>query len=184
MSRIGRLPISLPPGVSVSVVDNQITIVGPKGELSYSLLPGISVAVDGDKIRVSRVEDTKELRAYHGLTRSLIANMVTGISQGFEKVLELVGVGYRAEKLGSDVVLQVGFSHPVRIKPLSGVSLDIEGSNKVRVYGVDKGIVGQMAANIRAIRPPDPYKGKGIRYSGEIIKLKPGKAGKAIGGKK
>lgn len=184
MSRIGKLPILLPQGVSVTISDNRVKVSGPKGEMDYTLPSGIAIEIHDDEVLVTRAADTRELRAYHGLSRTLIANMVTGVSQGFVKTLELVGVGYRAEKQGDNAVLRVGLSHPVVVRPLPGVFLEVEGSNKVRVRGIDKVAVGQMAANIRAIRKPDAYKGKGIRYEGEVIKLKPGKAGKAIGGKK
>jgi large subunit ribosomal protein L6 len=175
MSRVGRMPITVPPGVVVEIRDSQVTVTGPKGKLSRSLSPDMSLALSGDTLTVSRPSDSKEHRSRHGLTRSLLANMVVGVSRGFEKNLEIVGVGYRAEKKGDDLVFRIGFSHPVEVTPLPGVSLDVEGVNRVRVSGIDKEVVGEMAAEIRAIRPPDAYKGKGIRYLGERVRLKPGK---------
>jgi large subunit ribosomal protein L6 len=142
----------------------------------------MSINLDDNTLSVSRPSDSRQHRSRHGLTRSLLANMVKGVSQGFEKELEIVGVGYRAEKSGDKLVLRVGYSHLVEISPPSGVSLAVEGTNKIKVTGIDKEAVGQMAAEIRAVRPPDAYKGKGIRYAGELVRLKAGKAGKAIGG--
>jgi large subunit ribosomal protein L6 len=175
MSRVGRMPIAVPPGVAVEIKDSRVTVTGPKGKLSRSLSPDMSFALSGDTLTVSRPSDAKEHRSQHGLTRTLVANMVTGVSQGFEKSLEIVGVGYRAEKKGENLVFRIGFSHPVEVIPLPGVTLDVEGANRIRVSGIDKEAVGEMAAEIRAIRPPDAYKGKGIRYLGETVRLKPGK---------
>ena len=183
MSRVGRMPIMVPPGVAVEVKDSQITVTGPKGELSRSLNPDMSLDLSGDTLTVSRPSDTKEHRSQHGLTRSLLANMVTGVTQGFEKNLEIVGVGYRAEKKGDSLVFRIGFSHPVEVKPMPGITLAAEGANRIKVSGIDREMVGEVAAKIRAIRPPDAYKGKGIRYAGEEIHLKPGKAGKVVGSK-
>ena len=182
MSRIGKMPIALPSGVKVNIEGNKVTVTGPKGELSRTLPAEININMSGDTIEVTRPSDSKEHRSFHGLTRSLLANMVEGVSKGFEKTLEIVGVGYRAEKAGNNLNLRIGFSHPVEIVPLPGTALDVEGNNRIRVTGANKEIVGEMAANIRAIRPPDSYKGKGIRYAGEVVHLKPGKAGKVVGG--
>ncbi len=169
------MPIMVPPGVVVEIKDGQVTVTGPKGELSRSLNPDMSLDLSGDTLTVSRPSDSKEHRSQHGLTRSLLANMVTGVTQGFEKNLEIVGVGFRAEKKGDSLIFRIGFSHPVEVTPLPGVSLDVEGTNRIRVSGIDKEVIGEMAAEIRAIRPPDGYKGKGIRYVGERVRLKPGK---------
>jgi large subunit ribosomal protein L6 len=177
------MPISVPSGVNVSITGNRITVTGPKGELSRSIDPEISVTEQENTLVVSRPSDSKKHRSRHGLTRTLVANMVEGVSKGFEKQVEIVGVGYRAEQAGDKVVLRIGFSHPVEVSPLPGTSLAIEGNNKIKVMGINKEIVGEMAAEIRAIRPPDAYKGKGIRYAGETVRLKPGKAGKVVGSK-
>ena len=183
MSRIGRMPITVPQGVTVSIKGDKVTVTGPKGELSRRLNSDISITQDDNSLTVSRPSDSKVHRSLHGLTRSLLANMVEGVSSGFEKALEIVGVGYRAEKVGDKLTIRVGHSHPVEVTPLPGVSLDTEGTNRVKVTGINKEVVGEMAARIRAIRPPDAYKGKGIRYAGESVRLKPGKAGKVVGQK-
>ncbi|HEY83450.1 MAG TPA: 50S ribosomal protein L6 [Dehalococcoidia bacterium] len=182
MSRIGRMPIPLPPGVTVNIEKGRVTVTGPKGELSRPISPDMQIVQQDNTLIVSRPSDSKEHRSQHGLTRSLLANMVTGVSSGFDKYLEIVGVGYRAEKSGDKLVLRVGHSHPVEVSPIPGVTLAVEG-NRIKVSGIDKEAVGEMAARIRKIRPPDAYKGKGIRYAGEVVHLKPGKAGK-VGGKK
>ena len=174
------MPIPVPQGVKVNIEKDGVTVTGPKGELSRRFNPDIGIARDNDNLIVSRPSDSKEHRSLHGLTRSLLANMVQGVSSGFERTLEIVGVGYRAEKSGDKLVLRIGYSHPVEVSPLPGVSLEVEGNN-IKVSGIDKEVVGEMAAEIRAIRPPDVYKGKGIRYAGELVRLKAGKAGKAIG---
>jgi large subunit ribosomal protein L6 len=181
MSRVGRMPIPVPEGVKVNIEKDMVTVTGPKGELQRRLNPDMAIVLDNDNLIVSRPDDSKEHRSMHGLTRSLLANMVQGVSGGFEKNLEIVGVGYRAEKTGDKLVLRVGFSHPVEVTPLPGVSIDVEGGNRIKVSGINKEMVGEMAAKIRAIRPPDAYKGKGIRYVNEVVRLKAGKAGKAIG---
>lgn len=181
MSRIGRLPITVPKGVTVDIKDRQVTVKGPKGEISQNLLPAISLKLAEDKLIVERLSDKKEHRALHGLTRSILNNMVIGVTSGWEKTLEIVGVGFRAEKSGENVILRVGFSHTIEVVPLPGVSLALDGPNRVKVLGINKETVGEMAAEIRAIRPPDAYKGKGIRYVGELVRIKPGKAGKAVG---
>ncbi len=174
------MPIPVPQGVKVNIAKDRVTVTGPKGELSRRFNPDIGIAQDNDNLIVSRPSDSKEHRSLHGLTRSLLANMVQGVSRGFERNLEIVGVGYRAEKSGDKLVLRIGYSHSVEVSPLPGVSLEVEGNN-IKVSGIDKEAVGEMAAEIRAIRPPDVYKGKGIRYAGELVHLKAGKAGKAIG---
>ena len=182
MSRIGKAPIDIPPGMVVNIKGNEVTVTGPKGELSRRFNPDIKIKLDDNTLRVTRPSDGREHRSLHGLTRTLLANMVAGVSQGFEKELEIVGVGYRAEMSAGKLVLRVGYSHLVEILPLTGVTIAVEGANKIKVTGIDKEAVGQMAAEIRAVRPPDAYKGKGIRYAGELVRLKAGKAGKAIGG--
>ena len=181
MSRIGRMPITVPSGVKVNIEGNTVTVSGPKGELSRSLPDDMSLNLEGDVLTVARPSDSNQHRSYHGLTRSLLANMVEGVSKGFEKILEIVGVGYRAEKSGNNLIIRIGYSHPVEVVPLPGTSLDVEGNNRIKVTGANKEIVGEMAAKIRAVRPPDAYKGKGIRYAGETVHLKPGKAGKVVG---
>jgi len=181
MSRIGRMPIPIPSGVKVNIEGDSVTVSGPKGELNRRIPAEMIVNLDGETLNVSRPSDSKKHRSYHGLTRSLLANMVAGVSKGFEKTLEIVGVGYRAEKSGNKLIIRIGYSHPVEVTPLPGTTLDVEGNNRIKVTGINKEIVGEMAAEIRAIRPPDAYKGKGIRYAGEIVRLKPGKAGKVVG---
>ncbi len=182
MSRVGRTPIAVPTGVTVDIKGESVTVKGPKGELSRSLSTEMLINLEGDTLTVTRPSESKKHRAFHGLTRSLLANMVEGVSKGFEKTLEIVGVGYRAEKVGEKLVLRIGFSHTVEVTPLPGITLSVEGNNRIKVNGINKEDVGEMAAEIKAIRPPDAYKGKGIRYAGEVIHLKPGKAGKVIGG--
>jgi len=181
MSRIGRMPIAVPSGVTVNIEGNRVTVSGPKGELSRSLPSDMGINLENNILSVSRPSDSQEHRSRHGLTRSLLANMVDGVYKGFEKTLEIVGVGYRAEKVGDNLVIRIGYSHLVEVSPLPGISLDVEGANRIKVTGINKEVVGEMAAEIRAIRPPDAYKGKGIRYAGEIVHLKPGKAGKVVG---
>jgi large subunit ribosomal protein L6 len=170
------MPIAVPPGVEIDIQGDKVTVIGPKGELCRSFSPDMSIALSDNTLTVSRPSDGKEYCSRHGLTRSLLANMVEGVSRGFEKNLEIVGVGYRVEKKGDNLVFRIGFSHPVEVSPLAGVSLDTEGTNRIKVSGIDKEVVGEMAAEIRAIRPPDAYKGKGIRYAGERVRLKPGKS--------
>jgi large subunit ribosomal protein L6 len=183
MSRIGRMPITVPPEVTVTIKGDNVTVKGPRGELSRAIPAEMLVKMEDGQLIVSRPSDSQRHRAYHGMTRAIIANMVEGVSKGFEKTLEIVGVGYRAEKSGDKVNLRVGLSHPTEITPLPGVTLSVEGTNKIKVSGINKEVVGEMAANIRAIRPTDVYKGKGIRYTGEVIRLKPGTAGKVVGRK-
>jgi large subunit ribosomal protein L6 len=177
------MPIAVPSGVTVNIEGERVTVSGPKGELSRSLPSDMGIKLEGNILTVSRPSDSQEHRSQHGLTRSLLANMVAGVSQGFEKILEMVGVGYRAEKAGDKLVIRIGYSHPVEVTPLPGTILAVEGANRIKVIGIDKEVVGEMAAEIRKIRPPDAYKGKGIRYAGEIVRLKPGKAGKVVGRK-
>jgi len=181
MSRIGRLPITVPQGVKVKIEDGQVTVTGPKGELSRKFNPEMGIKLEDGKILVTRPDDSKEHRSLHGLTRTLINNMVEGVTKGYEKGLEIVGVGYRAEKVGEKVILRVGFTHTVPLESPKGLSIAVEGTNRLKVQGIDKEAVGLLAAQIKAIRPPDNYKGKGIKYAGETIRMKAGKAGKAIG---
>jgi large subunit ribosomal protein L6 len=181
MSRVGKMPITVPSGVVVSIENGEAIVKGPKGELRYRLNPDMIIILQDNSLVVSRPSDSKMHRSLHGLTRSILANMVQGVTGGFEKNLEMVGVGYRAEKAGDKLVIRVGYSHAVEVAPLPGVSLAVEGANRIKVTGISKEVVGEMAAEIRAIRPPDAYKGKGIRYAGELVRLKAGKAGKAIG---
>lgn len=183
MSRIGRMPIMVPKGVTVDIKEDGVSIKGPKGELRRHLHPEMTVTQENDNLMVSRPGDGRLQRSLHGLTRTLLANMVQGVTQGYVKELEIFGVGYRAEKTGDKIVLQLGFSHPVNVSPMPGTSLAVEGNNRIKVNGIDKEAVGEMAARIRAIRPPDVYRGKGIKYAGEVLRHKAGKAGKAIGAK-
>ena len=178
MSRIGLLPIALPQGTEVKIDGSEVVVKGSKGELRRRFHPGISIALKNGDLIVTRPSDSKIHRSLHGLTRSLLANMVTGVSEGFEKVLEINGVGYRAQQNGNKLLLQVGYSNTVEFSPPPGISISIEGTNRIRVAGIDKEAVGEAAARIRAVRPPDSYKGKGIKYSEEKLRLKPGKAGK------
>jgi large subunit ribosomal protein L6 len=183
MSRIGKQPIPVAQGVTIQVQDGTITVKGPKGTLTREIVnPKIIIEQQDGMLVITRTDDEKEQRSMHGLYRTLIANMVQGVSAGFTKTLEIQGVGYRAQKQGNNLMLNVGFSHPVEVTPPTGVTFDLEGNNRVLVSGIDKEQVGQVAANIRKIRPPEPYKGKGIRYQGEYVRRKAGKAGK--GGKK
>ena len=178
MSRIGKMPIELPSGVEVSVDGDDVTVKGPKGVLRRTFHERVSVTVDGSVVTVEREDDTRESRALHGLSRALLANMVAGVSDGFSRELEIIGVGYRAAMKGSDLELQVGFSHPVPVEAPEGISFDVPEPTRVVVSGIDKEKVGQVAANIRGIRPPEPYKGKGVRYVGEYVRRKAGKAGR------
>jgi large subunit ribosomal protein L6 len=175
MSRIGRQPIDLPAGVSVSVSPGRVQVNGPLGELSQDIPGRITVSQEDGTLVVTRPTDRGEDRALHGLTRSLVANMVEGVTKGFEKRLEIQGVGYRAGLRGSDLELIVGFSHPVVIAPRAGISFEVPAPNQVVVKGIDKQLVGQVAAEVRKVRPPEPYKGKGIRYEGEYVRRKVGK---------
>ena len=179
MSRIGKLPIPVPAGVTVEVNVNQVKVTGPKGTLERALPAQISVKVEDGTVVCERPSDGREHRAMHGLTRTLVANMVTGVSTGFTKHLELVGVGYRVAKQGDDLVLNLGFSHPVRFSPPTGITIDVADPTKFSVSGASAELVGQVAADLRAHRKPEPYKGKGIMYRGEKVRRKAGKAGKA-----
>ncbi|MBB6734964.1 50S ribosomal protein L6 [Cohnella zeiphila] len=178
MSRIGRKPIQVPNGVNVNLDNNLITVKGPKGTLSRELHKDMKVSVEGDVITVERPSDQKLHRSLHGTTRSVVANMVGGVTEGFAKNLELVGVGYRASKSGEKLVLNVGYSHPVEFVPENGIEFEVPAQNRIIVKGIDKEVVGAIAAKVRAVRPPEPYKGKGIKYEGERILRKEGKAGK------
>lgn len=178
MSRIGLKPITIPAGVDVKVTDNTVTVKGPKGELTQTLCPAVSVAVENGVITVARASDVKEHRSLHGLSRTLIANMVEGVTNGFSKTLEVNGVGYRVAKQGKDLVMNLGFSHQVIMPEIPGITIDVPNQNTIVVSGPDKQMVGQFAADIRDKRRPEPYKGKGIRYQGEVVRRKEGKAAK------
>jgi large subunit ribosomal protein L6 len=180
MSRIGRQPIVIPSAVKVKIEGDRVTVSGPKGELSRQFHRDIDIRLDDGQLLVSRPSDRPEHRSLHGLTRSLLANMVTGVTEGFSKMLELHGVGYRVQLQGQKLVLQVGYSQPVEITPPPEISVTVVGTSRVMVEGISRELVGQVAADIRAVRPPDPYKGKGIRYQGERVRHKAGKAGKVI----
>ena len=182
MSRIGKRPISIPNQVTLTIDGQQVTVKGPKGELSRVLPPEVIVEQEGETVNVKRRDESRNARQRHGLCRTLVANMVDGVSKGFERRLEIQGVGYRAQVQGSNLILNVGYSKPVEMKPPEGIRVAVENNVNVIVSGVDKEIVGNMAARIRAVRPPEPYKGKGIRYQGEVVRRKAGKTGK--GGKK
>lgn len=181
MSRIGQAPIPVPSGVDVRVDDSFVVVKGPRGELSRTLPEGITVERADGELRVARARESRELKALHGLVRSLLANMVQGVTEGFEKRLEIHGVGYRATKQGNDIELQVGFSHPVRKPAPQGIEFDVPQPTRITVRGIDKELVGQVAAEIRGIKKPEPYKAKGIRYEGEHVRRKAGKAAKAGG---
>ena len=183
MSRIGRLPISVPAGVTVTLRGPSITVKGPRGELHRDLHPDMLVAQDEGRIVVTRPDEDKFHRQLHGLTRTLVANMVEGVTTGYRKGIEITGVGYRAQKVGTKLQLNLGYSHPIEIEPPAGVTFEVENPTRLAVVGIDKELVGQVAARVRATRKPEPYKGKGVRYAGEKIRRKAGKAGK-IGGKK
>ena len=183
MSRIGRLPIPVPPGVTVTLNLPAITVTGPRGELRRDLHPDMLVAQEGGKLVVNRPDEDKFHRQLHGLTRTLVANMVEGVTTGYRKGIEITGVGYRAQKVGNKLQLNLGYSHPIEIDPPAGVTFELENPTRLAVVGIDKELVGQIAAKVRSTRKPEPYKGKGVRYAGEKIRRKAGKAGK-IGGKK
>ena len=179
MSRIGRMPIAIPAGVTVEVAENnKVTVKGPKGTLERVLPEEMEIKVEGAEITVTRPNDLKRMKALHGLTRTLIANMVKGVTDGYEKVLEINGVGYRAQKQGKKLVLSLGYSHPVEMEDPEGIESIVEGTNKITIKGIDKEKVGQFAAEIRDKRRPEPYKGKGIKYADEVIRRKVGKTGK------
>jgi large subunit ribosomal protein L6 len=184
MSRIGKVPVAVPAGVKVEVAaGNVITVTGPKGKLSRAFPESLTFKQENGTIIVTRPDDSQSNRALHGLSRTLLANMVTGVKDGFTKSMELQGVGYRVALVGKNLVFQVGYSHPVQVNPPEGISFAVESNTRLSVTGIDKQLVGQVAANIRSIRKPEPYKGKGIRYAGEVVRMKAGKAGK-VGGKK
>lgn len=178
MSRIGKLPVTIPSGVTVTLEEgNVVRVKSNKGELTEKIPSEIEVAIEDGVVNVKRSSDNKNDRAMHGLSRALIANMVTGVTEGFSKTLEVIGVGYRVQKSGNKLVVNVGYSHPVEVPEENGIKLDVEGTNIIKVSGVSKQVVGQIAAEIRGIRPPEPYKGKGIRYQGETVLRKVGKTG-------
>ncbi|MEO7664276.1 MAG: 50S ribosomal protein L6 [Candidatus Limnocylindrales bacterium] len=183
MSRIGRLPIAVPAGVDVTLDGSNVTVKGPKGTLSRVLHPDMLVSREDDEIVVNRPTEQKTHKQLHGLTRTLVNNMVVGVTTGYRKGLEITGVGYRAALSGRKLTLNLGYSHPIEIDPPEGISFEIENPTRLAVVGIDKELVGQIAAKVRATRKPEPYKGKGVRYAGEVIRRKAGKAGK-IGGKK
>ncbi len=179
MSRIGKLPVAVPAGVDIDLRDLLVRVKGPKGELQQPILEHVTVKLDGGQLVVERKSDDKAGRSAHGLTRTLISNMVEGVTKGFRKSLELQGVGYRAAKAGTNLNLSLGYSHPVTFTAPDGITFTVEGTNKIHIDGIDKQKVGQVAAEIRDLRPPEPYKGKGVRYEGEVVRKKMGKAGKA-----
>jgi len=178
MSRIGRLPIEIPAGVTVSVDGRTVAVKGPKGELTLNVASPIEVEVEDNQVVVARPDDERESRSLHGLTRTLINNNIIGVTQGYTKGLEVVGTGYRVQQKGGSIEFALGFSHPVLVAPPAGITFAVEGTNKVTISGIDKQAVGEAAANIRKIRKPEPYKGKGVRYAGENVRRKAGKAGK------
>lgn len=178
MSRVGKMPVTVPSGVDIRIDGANVTVKGSKGELTREFHERVTVAVEDGVAKVTRADDTRESRALHGLSRALLANMVVGVSEGYTKTLEIHGVGYRAAAKGKDVELQVGFSHSVEVNAPEGITLEVPEPTRITVSGIDKEQVGQVAADIRKIRPPEPYKGKGIRYAGEHVRRKAGKAGK------
>ena len=183
MSRIGRLPIPVPDGVEVTLDGQRISVRGPRGELTRELAPELRVVREDGVLRVERPSDEKRARELHGLTRTLVANMIIGVTTGYRKGLEITGVGYRAQLVGRKLQLSLGYSHPVEIEPPEGISFELENPTRLAVVGIDKELVGHVAARVRSTRKPEPYKGKGVRYAGEVVRRKAGKAGK-IGGKK
>ncbi len=178
MSRIGRLPIDIPAGVNVSVDGSAITVKGPKGELALTVASPIEVKLEDGQLLVSRPDDERASRSLHGLTRTLIANQIIGVTEGYTKGLEVVGTGYRVAAKGNSLEFALGFSHSITVDPPAGITFTVEGNNKVTVSGIDKQAVGEVAANIRKLRKPEPYKGKGVRYAGEVVRRKAGKSGK------
>jgi large subunit ribosomal protein L6 len=178
MSRIGRLPIDIPSGVTVSLDNALVTVKGPKGELSLTVAAPIEIAIADNQVLVTRPNDERMSRSLHGLTRTLIANQIIGVTEGYTKRLEVVGTGYRVAAKGSSLEFALGYSHSITVDPPAGIAFEVEGQNKVIVSGIDKQAVGEVAANIRKLRKPEPYKGKGIRYEGEHVRRKAGKAGK------
>ncbi len=180
MSRVGKMPIAVPKGVEVRIDGTTVTVKGPKGELARDIMPEIAIEQSEGQLLVKRPSDQQRHRAMHGLTRTLVDNMVRGVSEGFTKTLEMQGVGYRAQMQGKDLQLAIGFSHPVNVPPPPGIEFEVEGTSRIIVKGINREQVGQVAADVRKIRPPEPYKGKGIRYLGEYVRRKAGKAGKAV----
>jgi len=178
MSRIGRLPIDIPGGVTVSIDGQNVTVKGPKGELSLVVSNPIRVAIEDNQVVVTRPDDERVSRSLHGLTRTLIANQIIGVTAGYEKGLEVVGTGYRVAAKGSSLEFALGYSHSITVDPPAGITFEVEGNNKLTVKGIDKQAVGEVAANIRKLRKPEPYKGKGVRYAGEVVRRKAGKSGK------
>ena len=178
MSRVGKKPIVIPAGVTVTLNNSTATVKGPKGELTRTFHPDITINVEENLVTITRPSDVKEHRALHGTTRAVLANMIEGVSTGFTRGLELIGVGYRAQKQGTKLVLNVGYSHPVEIEPEEGLEIEVPANTRIIIKGTDKERVGALAANIRGVRPPEPYKGKGIRYEGEFVRRKEGKTGK------
>ncbi|MFB2554685.1 50S ribosomal protein L6 [Herbiconiux liangxiaofengii] len=178
MSRIGRLPIDIPAGVTVSIDGQQVAVKGPKGELALTIKAPIAATVEENQVLVTRPDDERESRSLHGLTRTLIANQIIGVTTGYTKSLEVVGTGYRVAAKGSGVEFALGYSHPIAVEPPAGITFTVEGNNKLTVNGIDKQAVGEVAANIRKLRKPEPYKGKGVRYAGEVVRRKAGKSGK------
>lgn len=178
MSRIGRLPIPVPAGVTVSIDGQAVAVKGPKGELSLTVASPIAVAVEDGQVLVTRPDDERASRSLHGLTRTLIANNIIGVTEGFSKGLEVVGTGYRVQAKGDSVEFALGYSHPITVDPPAGITFEVEGNTKLTVRGIDKQAVGEVAANIRKLRKPEPYKGKGVRYAGEVVRRKAGKSGK------
>jgi large subunit ribosomal protein L6 len=181
MSRVGRLPIPLPKEVVVKIDNGEVSVKGPKGELHRNLGSDITISQENNTLVVARANDERDVRARHGLMRALVANMVIGVTKGYEKGIDIVGVGYKVQKTGDKITLNVGYSHPVEVVPAAGIAFAVEGTTKLKISGIDKEAVGLMAAKVKAIKPHDAYKGKGLRYTGEKIKLKAGKAGKAVG---
>ena len=181
MSRIGFQPIKLPSGVTVAAQDGEVSVKGPKGELAARFHQDMGFDIENNEVRVKRPSDERDHKALHGLTRSLLANMVKGVSEGFTRSLDLVGVGYRVQQTGQGITLNVMLSHQVEVQPKPGVTIEVEGQNKIHVRGIDKQVVGQTAAEIRGVRPPNAYTGKGIRYSDEQVRLKPGKSARRAG---
>ena len=180
MSRIGNEPVPVPANVEVEVAGSVVTIKGPKGSLTQTFQPSMQISQENGSIKVARPSDEREHRALHGLTRSLLANMVTGVSDGYSKTLDLVGVGYRVQQQGEGLSLSVMFSHTVEVDAVSGITLEVEGNNRIHVRGIDKQMVGQVAAEIRSVRPPNAYTGKGIRYANEQVRIKPGKSARRV----
>jgi large subunit ribosomal protein L6 len=178
MSRIGRLPIEIPSGVDVSVDGSDVRVKGPKGELSLTVAQPIEVRIEDGSVLVTRPDDERASRSLHGLTRTLIANQILGVTQGYSKGLEIVGTGYRVAAKGNGVEFALGYSHPITVEPPAGITFAVEGNNRLTVSGIDKQAVGEVAANIRKLRKPEPYKGKGVRYAGEVVRRKSGKSGK------